>query len=441
MTSKRFALVGLSLAVALLLTAGFVRAAGGGGGSYPDFERLRARVPREPAHFAQAASSEGPTTTFYALDFYTYRDYSLTAALRLTTAHAYFYVDEALSVPDESMAQVGAAFEHLYPVAVGTLGPITQDVDGQARVTVLLLDIRDAYSHDPNATTYVRGYFDPINEYPGYCWSTGCSNGREMIYLDAFPTAYTTTEGARAMAHDLAYLIHWGYDRDEYIWWYEAGAQLVPFLAGYGVETETVEAALRQPSVSLVHPNGTVTNTGLCTLMGLYLHEHFGDAGIRAAVASQGKSVEGVAAAVQTETVALFQGWALANYARAYTSISLPLSVPVEALTVPLAPPVSVQITGSVPGFAARYYRLSAPEEQRWGRLWLGGLQADEAAWVTGEEARFGFRGPLAGGNLHDGLLIVAPAWMPAGISMDVPYTCTAGVPWTANLPLVIRRR
>ncbi len=436
--TKRFGLVGLSLAIALLLTAGFVKAAGSGG--YPDFERLRARLPEEGIWTMRPrmAAGTGATETFYALDFYTYRDFPLTAALRLTTAHAWIYADTALSIPDEAVAQVGATFEHVYSVAITTLGVLTQDVDGDPRVTVLLLDIRDAYTHDPDATSYVRGYFDPINEYPGYCWGTGCSNGREMIYLDAYPTAYTMTEGARAMAHDLAYLIHWGYDKDELIWWYEAGAQLTAFLSGYGVETETVEAALRQPSVSLIHPNGTVTNTGLCALMGLYLHEHIGDEGVRAAVASQGKSVEGVAAAVQTETVALFQGWAWANYAHAYTSISLPVSVPVQALTVPLTPPVSVQITGSVPGFGARYYRLQAPSGQVWPRLWLGGVQG-EAAWITDSEQAFGFRGPLAGQGLSDGLLVVAPAYLPSGISLDVPYTYTVGVPWQVALPLVFQ--
>jgi hypothetical protein len=92
------------------------------------------------------------------------------------------------------------------------------DVDGDPKIIILLLDIKDGY--DPNAHSgSVEGYFYSFNEVnpsqPGYA----TSNFAEMFFIDTYPLDLRSEgglfDGISTLAHEFQHMIHFNYDRNE----------------------------------------------------------------------------------------------------------------------------------------------------------------------------------------------------------------------------------
>jgi hypothetical protein len=87
------------------------------------------------------------------------------------------------------------------------------NVDGDPKVIILLLDIKDGYS---GSGGFVEGYFYSFNEVnpatPGY----STSNFAEMFYIDTNPLNLTTSGGLESgistLAHEFQHMIHFNYD-------------------------------------------------------------------------------------------------------------------------------------------------------------------------------------------------------------------------------------
>jgi hypothetical protein len=89
------------------------------------------------------------------------------------------------------------------------------NVDGDPKVIILLLDIKDGYS---GSGGFVEGYYYSYNEmsisidYP-------TSNVAEIFFLDTNPLDMKTSNGLNGglstLAHEFQHMIHFNYDRDE----------------------------------------------------------------------------------------------------------------------------------------------------------------------------------------------------------------------------------
>ncbi|HOV98482.1 MAG TPA: T9SS type A sorting domain-containing protein [Bacteroidota bacterium] len=126
------------------------------------------------------------------------------------------------------------------------------DVDGDSKIVILILDIKDGYS---GSGGYIAGYFYGINEYSdrevqSELGSNRHSNEAEIYYIDCNPANLTTSNGiagvAGTTAHEFQHMIHWKYDGDEISFVNEGCAEAASALCGYG---------LRSPSLYYANTN------------------------------------------------------------------------------------------------------------------------------------------------------------------------------------------
>lgn len=78
------------------------------------------------------------------------------------------------------------------------------DVDGNGKITLLLLDIKDGF--DPvTSDSYVAGYFDPNQDF-----DDPYSNKMDMLYMDLYPhfTSGTLQDFYNTIAHEFQHLIN-----------------------------------------------------------------------------------------------------------------------------------------------------------------------------------------------------------------------------------------
>lgn len=72
--------------------------------------------------------------------------YQVEADLAHTSDHAQIYVERGQSVSASTAAVIGTEFDNaIYDLVRNTFGP-ERDVDGNGRITLLLLDIQDGFS-------------------------------------------------------------------------------------------------------------------------------------------------------------------------------------------------------------------------------------------------------------------------------------------------------
>ena len=198
------------------------------------------------------------------------------------------------------------AFDAMWPSLVEAFGP-PPDGAGQQRFTVLLLDIRDPYYHDPHETTYIPAYFDPIDQAPG-----PCSNQRDMLYLDLNPTSPAGLDGRRGLAHSLVNAIGWQADPVEAVWLAEALAYLGEYRVGLGHRPEVADF-LANPRNALTGHTGSSGDVGQEYLWGLYLFEQFGPSAVYSLTQGSLTGMAAVADITGAEAADIYQQWSLAN--------------------------------------------------------------------------------------------------------------------------------
>jgi len=246
------------------------------------------------------------TRTFHSTDFQTYGCFQVEAALEYTGTHSLVYVDSAAPWARALVTDTAQAFDAMWPTLLTTFGPVP-DEDGDPRFTLLLMDVRDQYYHDPFATTYIAAYFDPINES-----SDSCSNNREMIYVDINPTSPPGLDGKRGMAHSLVNSISWQADADEQLWLDESLAYLGEYVAGQGNRPEVADF-LANPRNPLTGHTGSSGDAGQEYLWGLYLYEQFGPTVIYSLTQSSLNGMSAIEDVTGETADDIYHRWALAN--------------------------------------------------------------------------------------------------------------------------------
>ena len=220
--------------------------------------------------------------TFWAYDYHTGRYYQVRATLRHGGPNAWIYVEEGNRVDGGDIAELAVLFEDIVYLRLRNLYGHEPDpgIDCEHAITILLLNIRDAYDYKVAPFTYISGYFDWANQFTQAQLDderlAKKSNEREMVYLDVLPTLPGDTIIKQSLAHEFAHLIQWRYDPEEEAWLEEGLSELAVYLCGLGHPRDHVEAFLKDPEVSLTSWAGDIRDYGKVYLFLYYLYEQVG---------------------------------------------------------------------------------------------------------------------------------------------------------------------
>ena len=292
-------------------------------------------VPSAPGRNV-ARLAVGDSCSFFSIDFKTQEQYTVKATLRAIGKFCYLFVEDSQwrrPVTAAHIESIRRAFDDTVPANPGQgiyqtetalFGP-PPDIDGDPRIYLLLLDIRDGVNA---GSGFIAGFFSPIDQQRGVLQHPELgvpirSNERDMIYIDTHPLDVGSREGQGVLAHEFQHLIHWRHDRDEETWVNEGCSDYAMFICGYSPRSH-VTGFETTPNVSLTNwPDGTLSQLahyGAAYLWMLYLHEHYGDSGtIVAIVKNRGNGIIGINNALLSRGTlktfsSIFADWKIANF-------------------------------------------------------------------------------------------------------------------------------
>lgn len=299
-------------------------------------EEMRAQAKLDTEGNLQA-DYVGQQRSFWAYSWVTGSHYQLTATCRRVGTHAYLYVENGRYPSETALTRIIDEFDNtMYPRNTAAFGSEPNPgIDGDDRVYLLLLDIRDSFE---STGYYIAGYFTSLNEYanadlPRY---SRYSNEKEMLYVDLYPSQPGSLTSLGTVAHEFQHMIHWWMDPDhgEETWVDEGCADLAEFLCGYGYPVSHLVTGSTQQPGFLEEPDHQLTLTGpawdstshilasygASFMWTLYLWDHYGgDALIRRLVREGADGIQGVNNALSATGASdrfeqVFRKWVVANY-------------------------------------------------------------------------------------------------------------------------------
>ena len=293
-------------------------------------------VPSAPAQLNAHQLAVGDRRGFFAVNFSTHEQYIVQATLRAIGEFCYIFVEDSewlRTVNEQTVRSVRRAFDDatpadsnrgIYEIETELFGA-PPDIDGDKRIYLLLLDIRDKATHGSN---FVAGFFSPVNQHRGVLRHPEIgipvrSNELDMLYLDTDPLNAGSEKAFGVLAHEFEHLIHWRHDADEAIWVNEGCAEYAMFVCGYRV-TSHISSFQQNPRISLIDwPQGArsqLAHYGAVYLWMLYLHEHYGGSQtIAAIVKDRANGISGINNALRSRDVeatfpVIYADWKVANY-------------------------------------------------------------------------------------------------------------------------------
>lgn len=268
----------------------------------------------------------GDIEIFNAFNVSTGKHQKIRAKLTKIGKHCYVYLQEGKKVSSEVMGRIAREFDgRIYPRTRSMFGSEwSPGIDGDTRITLLLLDIQDGYNPSQGKRGYTAGYF-----YPGDCYNRRKkpeSNEREMLYLDTYPSVPGSKEFMSVVAHEFQHMIHWNNDPKEFTWVNESLSQLSQFLCGYGHPAQ-LSAFIRNPHNNLAawSDDDMIANYGHVYLWAYYISVRIAStaerrrAFVRRMVAQTSQGFSGLNAAIKKQGIKnnvrnLFRSFCLANY-------------------------------------------------------------------------------------------------------------------------------
>ena len=293
-------------------------------------------VPSAPARPNAPQLILGDRKEFFAVNFNTHEQYIVQSTLRAIGEFCYIFVEDSewlRTVNEETVRSVRRAFDDatpadsnrgIYEIETALFGA-PPDIDGDQRIYLLLLDIRDKATRGSN---FVAGFFSPINQHRGVLRHPELgipvrSNELDMLYLDTDPLNAGSEKALGVLAHEFEHLIHWRHDPNEEIWINEGCAEYAMFICGYRV-TGHVSSFQQNPRISLIDwPQGAhsqLAHYGAVYLWMLYLHEHYGGSQtIAAIVKDRANGISGINNALRLRGIeatfpVIYADWKVANY-------------------------------------------------------------------------------------------------------------------------------
>lgn len=301
-----------------------------------------------PALPAAPALPIGTERTFFAPDFRSMQQYTVSTVLRGVGSFCYVFVEESewnTRVTAKTVQAIIRAFDNATPanpqqgiyLTLTKLFGTPPDIDGNGRIVLLLLNVRDAHG----ANQYTAGFFNPADQSRGVLRTPGFrgfpirSNEAEMLYVDTQPLDPNSERAHNVIAHEFQHLLNWNHDAREVTWVDEGCASYAAFLCGYSVR-EHIDAFEKMPSVSLITWSeeniSSLPHYGAAFLWMLYLHEQYGGIGtLVEIVQNRGTSLTGIADALASRGITqkvsdIFTAWKLANYLSDYRAVTLSIT-------------------------------------------------------------------------------------------------------------------
>ena len=168
------------------------------------------------------------------------------------------------------------------------------DYEDRDKIWTLIFNIRDDAYYDPDAESYIAGYFSlsdnnfyqkNIFHIDTYDWANrvGPSVARPYLYEGVF-------------CHEYEHMIHTDIDIDEPLWVDEGLADMAAYICGYGHDSGNIaQYMLYHPWTSLIFWGNSLEDYGCAYLFALYLYEKFGeDDFISDLVQEQANGIEGI---------------------------------------------------------------------------------------------------------------------------------------------------
>ncbi len=271
--------------------------------------------------------SVGSTRGWYAYDFVTEKDYVVPSTCRAVGDNCYVFVENAIwgtRVTQASVDSIRNVFDlrtpadpnrGVYRMDIDIFGSVP-NVDGDSRVIILILDIRDDFT---TTGGYVGGYFDSTNEY-----DISTSNRAEMIYLDADPVNLSSEDDIRESmsitAHEFQHMIHWHQDDSEITFVKEACSLEAEVLCGYPIYDQ--DHYINETNTTLLGwrygEDGVHGDYSRAARFMAYIGEQAGTGVFRPMVTSAKTGIAGINAGLTAISLGrdfntLFRDWLVAN--------------------------------------------------------------------------------------------------------------------------------
>jgi hypothetical protein len=229
-----------------------------------DWERIRPAIEAyTQSHPQQLRKTAGPwnftvgqTRSWWATNQATSNlfEYLVPSTCRAVGINCYIFVEDSLwtnnRVDQSAVDAMKTAFDSSTPAnaSKGIYQLDTQyfgtppDVDGDLRIIILILDIKDGFT---GSGAYTAGYFFSLNEYPeSYAQGVGSnrhSNYAEIYYVDGNPTNLKTSSGvtlaSATTAHEFQHMIHYNYHTNQLTFVNEGLSEAAMALCGYTFES------------------------------------------------------------------------------------------------------------------------------------------------------------------------------------------------------------
>ena len=305
-------------------------------------------VPSAPGQPVAPALLVGTERTFFAPDFRSMQQYTVSTVLRGIGNFCYVFVEDTewnTRVTTATVEAIIRAFDEAVPsnpqrgiyLTLTEIFGSPPDIDRNGRIIILLLNIRDK----DNGGQYTAGFFNPADQsrgvlrHPGFRGFPIRSNEGEILYIDTHPLNPNSETAHNVIAHEFQHIINWMHDPKEATWVDEGCAEYASFLCGYSLQ-EHIAAFEKTPTISLITwpdtGNNLLPHYGAAFLWMLFLHEQYGGiATVAAIVQDRRTSVPGIANALASQGVRrtvpdIFTSWKLANYLSDYRAVNLSLS-------------------------------------------------------------------------------------------------------------------
>jgi immune inhibitor A len=263
----------------------------------------------------------GDKQTFNASNVDQNRNFKVDATLQYLTDHAYFWVEDGVSLNSRDMRNLADTFEsQIYPTDRDYFGSEwTPGVDGDPRIHVLFAK---------NLGLSIAGFFSSADEYPPQAHEY--SNAHEIFFLNADYPQLRRSFTYGILAHEFQHMIHWNQDLNEDVWLNEGLSELAAFLNGYDLAgydySFATDTDLQLTSWPHDFHDDTIPHYGAGFLFVDYFLDRFGKEANQALVREPANGLDGVDAVLRQidATDALtgrpitaddfFLDWTIANY-------------------------------------------------------------------------------------------------------------------------------
>jgi len=183
---------------------------------------------------------------------------------------------------------------NIYPTDTSIFGFPLPRGDESHKVWTLIFNIRDDAYYNPDADSYVAGYFSS---------SESMTNNKNIMHIDTYdwenrvgPDAARPYLYEGTFAHEFQHMIHFDQDPDEPSWVDEACADMAMYMCGYGHPSGHIAYYFSYHEwTPLTFWGNDLPDYGISYLWALYMFEHYGGAEFfTALVQEQANGIEGV---------------------------------------------------------------------------------------------------------------------------------------------------